>query len=246
MRRISVSHKRQRSNSRCWRHSEVGAPRGVARIVGARQIQTRGRAKILAAVLAVAHARARPAVAEHAIHAVARNDFLGDFGHELEVVGAQRAGDPQSGMAQWRRFWPAASTAIQSGCCVADILVCGVRIGARHHHHAQFPAARRQFAERVAAAQPRAAIMQRDGRGIEGHASARAQTGGVGMRALEVIQPESGIVLAGVVFHQGQLGPAHGAMEPALGFGGGGVLREGSGRQRGGAQEIAAIQGLPH
>src|ERR1039457_2220941 len=51
----------------------IGAPRRVLRIERARQIQSRCRPEILPAVLAVAHPRARPAIAENAVHLVSRH-----------------------------------------------------------------------------------------------------------------------------------------------------------------------------
>src|SRR5439155_22934500 len=69
----------------------------VVWIGGARQLQARGRAEIALAVLAVAHARSHPPVAEDAVHAVARYDLLVDGRHELEVVRAERTRHPQVG-----------------------------------------------------------------------------------------------------------------------------------------------------
>jgi hypothetical protein len=179
--------------------------------------------EIVAAVIAVAHARPGPPVAEDAVNAVARDDFPGHIGHELEVVGTERACDPQLRHDQVAALLAGGIHRDPVGVGVVDILVRRVRIGTRHHHHSQFPAARREFPECVAIAQPLAAIMQRDGSGIVGHASAGAQTSGVGMGTLEIIQPESGIVLAGIVFDQGQLGPTHGAIKPAVRFSRGGA-----------------------
>src|ERR1017187_5570081 len=109
------------------------------------------------------------------------------------------------------------TTLFRSGVCIADVLVCGMGIGARDHHHVQFAASGHQIAERVARAEPLAAIVQRNFRGIVRHRAAGAETGGVGMGAAKVVQPEVEVVGAGVVFHQRQLRPAHGAVEPLIG-----------------------------
>src|SRR5207247_4552895 len=52
---------------------EIRPPRRIAWIVRARQVQPAGGAEVLLAMLAVAHARAGPSVAEDAVHVVARN-----------------------------------------------------------------------------------------------------------------------------------------------------------------------------
>ncbi len=145
----------------------------------------------------------------------ATHDLLVHLGHELEVVRAQRAGDPHLRRGPVPALAAVGVDGDPVGMRVVDILVGRVRIGARHHDHAQLAAARHQLAEGVAVAQPRAAVMQRDLGGIVGHAAAGAQAGGIGMGAPEIIQPESEVVLAGVVFDQRQLRPAHGPVNPA-------------------------------
>ena len=82
-----------------------------------------------------------------------------------------------SGEAQWRRGCPAASTAIQSGWASLDVVVGGVRVGPREHDHAELAAALDQLAERVAVAQPAAAVVERDLGGIVGDAAAGAEAG---------------------------------------------------------------------
>jgi len=99
------------------------------------------------------------------------------------------------------------------GMRVVDVLVDGVRIGPRNHVHAQFAAARYQFTEAVAIAQETAAVVQRNLGGIIGHAAAGAQADGVAMGALEIIQPEFGVILAGVILDQRELPPAHGTAQ---------------------------------
>ena len=122
-----------------------------------------------------------------------------------------------SGEAQCRRGWPSASTAIQSGCACADVVVGRVRVGPRDDDHAELPAARDQLAERIAVAQPPTAVMEGDLGGVVGDAAAGAQAGGVAMGAAEVVEPEREVERARVVLDQGQLGPAHGAVDPARG-----------------------------
>jgi len=113
---------------------------------------------------------------------------------------------------------------------VINALVRGVWIDARHHVHTK-PAARREhFAERVAAREEFAAIVQRDLGRIEGHATARTEACAIGVDPLEVVQPEGLIVAARVVFHEGKLNPSHGPVEPARS----GLLAErGSDRRQG-------------
>ena len=95
----------------------VGAPRRVLRIVRAWQIEAARVFEILPAVLAVAHARAVPAIDEDAIDPVARHDLVLHFGHELEVVRAKPAGDPHLRRSPVAALGcRSASTAIQSGC----------------------------------------------------------------------------------------------------------------------------------
>ena len=59
------------------------------------------------------------------------------------------------------------------------VVVGGMRVGADEHDHAQLAAARDQFAEHVAVAQPCAAVMKRNLRGIVGHAAPAAQADAV-------------------------------------------------------------------
>ena len=55
---------------------------------------------------------------------------------------------------------------------------------------------------------------RKPGRIKRDHASGR-QADGVGVDALEVIQPEADVHIGGIVFGEIQLGPAHGLIEPA-------------------------------
>ena len=95
-----------------------------------------------------------------------------------------------SGIAQWRRLLAVGIHRDPVGMRVVHVLVGGVRIGARDDDHAELAASGHQFAERIAVAEPLAAVVQRNLRGIVRDAAAGAQAGRVGMRALEVIEPE--------------------------------------------------------
>ena len=99
---------------------------------------------------------------------------------------------------------------------VVHVLMRGVGIDARGHHHAEFAAAREHLAEGVAIAEKLAAVMQRHFGGIKGHASAGAQAHGIGVDALEIVEPEAGIVAARIVLDESQLHPPHGPVEPAF------------------------------
>ena len=208
-----------------------------------------------AAVLAVAHAGAGPAIAEDAIHLVEADDLLGDLGHELEVVGAERAGDPQLGHGTgWRRLLPSASTAIQSGWASIDILVGGVRIGAGDHDHVELAAAGDQLAEGVAIAEPLAAVVERDFGGVVGDAAAGAEAGGVGVGAAEVVEPEGEVELPGSSSTRVSCAQRMGrSNQPSGGCGGvggrgrggeGGGLQEGAAGQSGGRVRHCEVRGL--
>src|SRR6266849_1811948 len=76
---------------------EIRPARRIARIVRARQYQSSGRLEVALAVLAVAHPRSRPPVAEDSVNGVPGRDLAVDLGHELEVVRTQRARHPELG-----------------------------------------------------------------------------------------------------------------------------------------------------
>jgi len=59
--------------------------------------------------------------------------------------------------------------------------------------------------------------VQWDLSGIEGHAPAGAEAGGVRVNALEVIQPKPGRIVARIILHQDELRPAHGPVIPTTG-----------------------------
>ncbi len=102
-----------------------------------------------------------------------------------------------------------------------DVLISGVRIGPGDDVHAELAAAGDQISEWVGVAEPAAAVMKGDPRGIKSHASTGAETSGIGVGAFEVVEPELKIELAGVIFNESELRPAHGAIDPAW-FGAGG------------------------
>ena len=101
---------------------------------------------------------------------------------------------------------------------VEHVLMRGVRIDARRHHHAEFAATRQHLAKRVAIAQELAAVMQRHLGGIKSHASAGAQAHCIGMDPFEIVEPEAGIVAARIVLDERQLHPSHRPVEPAFGL----------------------------
>ena len=68
---------------------------------------------------------------------------------------------------------------------ILDIVVSRMRVRARDHDHAELAAARDEFAERIAIAEPRAAMMKRNLGRIIGDATAGAQADGVGLGALK-------------------------------------------------------------
>ena len=107
----------------------------------------------------------------------------------------------------------------------AHVLSRRVRIRAREHVHAERAAARGERAERIALAQPLAAVVQRDRRGVVRDDAARAERGGVRVKAAEIIEPELRVEAAGIVFDQRELHPAHRPIEPAVRRGAGGGLR---------------------
>src|SRR5689334_2289782 len=71
-----------------------------------------------------------------------------------------------------------------------DIVVGGVRISPRNHDHPEFSTASHEFAKRIAVTEPLTAVMIRNFCWIIGNASAGAQANGIGLRSLEVIEPE--------------------------------------------------------
>ena len=198
---------------------DVGATRRIARVRRARQLHPGSRLEVAPAVLAVAHPRAAPAVAEDAVHAVETDDLSGHLGHVLEVVGTERARHPQLR----RGPVPALASLGVDGDPVrvrfVDVLVRGVRVGARDHDHPELAAPGDQVAERVAVLHPRRTMVQRNLRRVVRDAAPGRKARGVGVHALEVVEPEPRIVGLGIVLDQGELRPAHRPVEPAGGGG---------------------------
>src|SRR5262249_274302 len=100
------------------------------------QIETGELAEIFLAVLAVAHARAGPAIRKDPIHAIESDNLFSYRGHELEVVGTECTGDPEIFVG---RMTPLVSICVYGdpiGMGVIDILMRTMRIGAANHVHA--------------------------------------------------------------------------------------------------------------
>src|SRR5262249_42421650 len=137
---------------------DIGAARRVLRVVRARQIEAGRGLEARLAVVAVAGPVPRPAVAEDAVDLVARHDLARDFGHELEVVGAERAGHPPV------RSGPVASLPALGvdgnpfGMSFGGIIEDRMRVGAGDHHHAELAATGRELAERVGLLHPGGAV----------------------------------------------------------------------------------------
>ncbi len=184
------------------------------RVGGPREVETGSGAEAVPAVHAVARAGPVPAVDEDAVHPVPGHDLPLHLGHELEVVGAQAAGDPHL-----RRGPVAAGPTVPAHRDPVrvrrlHVVVGGVRIGAGDDHHPEVATPGDELAEHVAAAQPRTAVVEGDRGRVVGDAAAGAQAGGVGVRALEGVEPERDVELHRVVFDQGELRPAHGLVDP--------------------------------
>lgn len=71
----------------------------VERVLGTGEIEAGEFPEVGLAMDAVAHAGAVPAIAEDAIELVEGHDLAYDGGHELEVVGAEGAGNQRAGPA---------------------------------------------------------------------------------------------------------------------------------------------------
>ena len=148
--RTSASQSRQSSKRRCCCQTIYARRDGSwGSSVRGNSRSGRGREQ-LAAMSAETLAMSRPAVDEDAVDMVAGHDLAMHAGHEVEVVWTQGAGDPQL-----RRGPVAARTARgidgdPVGMRLLNVVVGGVRIGARHHHHPQIAASLDQVTEDVA------------------------------------------------------------------------------------------------
>src|SRR5205814_4108099 len=113
-------------------------PRGIAWIIGAREFHPAILAEVSAAVLAVAHPRSLPAIAENpAYFGKSGDDFFRHLGHELEIVRPERARYPHI-----RHFPMAALLAFgvdrdPVGMIAIDVFIGRVRICPGDHYHAE-------------------------------------------------------------------------------------------------------------
>ena len=186
----------------------------ILRIVGARQLEAGRGAEVRPTVHAEALPRAVPPVDEDPVGPVARRDLALHRGHELEVVRAERAGDPHL-----RRRPVPARRAVGAdvdpvGVRLLHVVVRRVRIGARDDDHAELATAGHEIAERIAVAEPLAAMMERHRGRVVRDASAGAQAHGVGLRAAEVVEPERRVELPRIVLDERELRPAHRTVDP--------------------------------
>src|SRR5439155_24818854 len=111
-----------------------------------------------------------------------------------------------------RRGVRAHSNPVRMG--VVNVVVGGLWVGAGDDYHAKLATASDEVAERVGIAEPLTAVMKGNRCRVIRDATARAQAGCVRRGALEVIEPELRIELAGVVLDEGELRPAHWAVNP--------------------------------
>src|SRR5215472_6779037 len=98
---------------------------------------------------------------------------------------------------------------------IVYILMSGVGIRTANHIHLQAAASRHHFPKRIAVAQPFTAIVQRNLGRIKRNATSRAEACPIGMDAVEVVKPESRIVISWIILHKGKLSPAHRAVVPS-------------------------------
>ena len=102
------------------------------------------------------------------------------------------------------------------GMRLLRVVIGGVRIGARDDDHPELAAAGDEFAEHIALAEPRAAVVKRNRRRIIRDTPAAAEAHGVRFRARKIIEPELEIEFARlrVVLDERELRPAHGLVDP--------------------------------
>ena len=238
---------------------QVDEPRGapleilpaerIARVRCAGQLEAGRILEVLPAVHAVAVASLRrPPVREDAVDLVPGHDLAVHLVHELEVVRAECARDPELGVRPVAHRFAVAVHRNPVRMGLSDLVADRVRVRPRHDVHLHRPAALDQLAERIARAQPRAPVMEGDLGRVIRHDPAGTQRGGVGVQPAEIVEPEGRVEAPGIVFDQGQLNPSHRPVEPARGHfrrGGGRGLR-GVELQRGnpaGAQQSARASG---
>src|ERR1035438_4891688 len=136
-------------------------------------------------------------------------------GHEVEVVWPQGAGKPILGIGRVPALVAMFIDRDPIWMHIVDVLVTGMRIRSRNHIHAKFSASRNDVAECVHGPEPSASIVERDFSWIESDNASRAQAGRIGMDALAAVEPESEVVITGIVFDECQLGPTHRAVIPS-------------------------------
>ena len=214
--RTVASHRFHSSVSRAFRHSRNCRRSGSRGSVVRGKLRAGGGLEVLLAVHAVAVAALRrPAVGEDAVDLVPRDDLAVDLVHELEVVGAERAGHPQIGVrpvpprlagSRRRQSSPDAPRAPRRARR-ADR--CARRRACRAR------GSRRRACRTDRFAQPGAAMVQRHLGRVVGDDAAGAERGGVGVQPPEVVEPELRVEPAGIVLDQRQLHPAHRPVEPA-------------------------------
>ena len=180
-----------------------------------RQIATRRQMKVRPAGGTVADAVPRPAVAEDRIQLIARHHLLVDCGHKVKIVGTQGAGDPAIWVGPMMARFTFAIHRSPFGMRVKGILANRMGIAASHHHHPQRATAPHQLAKGITITQPRAAIMIGNLGWVIGGVATGAETSGISFDPLKIIKPKVEIIVARIIFNQGELRPAHRAVEPS-------------------------------
>ena len=205
----------ERRQSRLLPLEELPAER-IAGIGRARQLRAGGVAIVLLAVNAEAVATLRcPAIRKDAVHLVFRDDLAVDLIHELEVVGPERARDPEIGVGPMPQRAAGPRDRNPVGMRDAHLVAHRVRIRASDDAHAESAASDHERAEGIGLPEPRAAMVQRHLGRIVRDDAASAERGGIGVEAAEVVEPELRVEPAGVVLDERQLHPAHRPVEPA-------------------------------
>lgn len=180
---------------------------GVPRVVGPREVAPGRLPEVGLAVRAVAGGHPVPAVDEDPVHPVAGHDLPLHGGHELEVVGAQGAGEPEFRRGPVAPRLPVGADRDPVRVSLLDVVVGGVGVGAGDDGHAHLPAPVHQLAEHVATPEPGAPVVEGDLRRVIGHAAPGAQARGVGLRSPEVVEPEGDAEGPRVVLDQRELRP---------------------------------------
>ena len=102
------------------------------------------------------------------------------------------------------------------GVSLVNIVVARMGVGTRDDDHAARTAASGQIAESIHVAKPLAAIVERHLGGIVRDGTTGVEGDRLDAAALEVGEPEVGVVVAGVVFGETDLRPAHGFRVPGV------------------------------